>query len=128
MEGSMSEIDKENLAKRAGILEPTAHQEGDGGAPEQQVSPKKLLRAALLKNRFADTILKAQEKTLPLNKVDRSDPEKLRKEREDLERRQREEKARLQAEAKAAEIARKKAEAEAATEARRKREAEREAA
>lgn len=38
-------------------------------APERQVSPDKLLRAALLRGRFADTILKAQEKTLPVNKV-----------------------------------------------------------
>lgn len=84
------------------------------------------------------------------------DPEKIRLEREELERRQREglcyslkyldgqhfgyivkasntqlfssEKARLQAEAKAAEEARKKAEAKAAAEAKRKREMEREAA
>lgn len=32
--------------------------------PERHVSPEKLYRAALLRNRFADTILKAQEKTL----------------------------------------------------------------
>lgn len=31
---------------------------------ERRVSPGKLYRAALLKNRFADTILKAREKTL----------------------------------------------------------------
>ncbi len=36
---------------------------------ERQVSPNKLLRAALLRGRFADTILKAQEKTLPVDKV-----------------------------------------------------------
>ena len=30
----------------------------------RQVSPDKLYRAALLRSRFADTILKAQEKTL----------------------------------------------------------------
>lgn len=29
-----------------------------------QLSPKKALRAAILKSRFADTILKAQQKTL----------------------------------------------------------------
>jgi hypothetical protein len=38
---------------------------GDSGPTERQVSPEKLYRAALLKNRFADTILKAREKTLP---------------------------------------------------------------
>lgn len=31
---------------------------------EVQLSPKKALRAAMLKSRFADTILRAQQKTL----------------------------------------------------------------
>ncbi|VAI76194.1 unnamed protein product [Triticum turgidum subsp. durum] len=94
---------------------------------EENVSDKKY-RAALLKSRFADTILKAREKALDQVK----DPEKVRREREELERLQREERARLQAEAKAAEEARKRAEAaavaEAAAEAKRQREREREAA
>lgn len=94
---------------------------------EENVSEKKY-RAALLKSRFADTILKAREKALDQVK----DPEKVRREREELERLQREERARLQAEAKAAEEARKRAEAaavaEAAAEAKRQREREREAA
>lgn len=37
---------------------------GDSAAPETPVSPDKLYRVALLKNRFLETILKAQEKTL----------------------------------------------------------------
>lgn len=37
---------------------------GDSGATERQVSPDKLYRVAILKNRFVDTILKAREKTL----------------------------------------------------------------
>ncbi|XP_047157257.1 transcription factor GTE10-like isoform X1 [Vigna umbellata] len=106
--------------------EPESHQEGESAASKRQVSPEKLYRAALLRSRFADTILKAQEKAL--EKDEKRDPEKLRLEREELERRQKEEKARLQAEAKAAEEARRKAEAEAAAEAKRKRELEREAA
>ncbi|RDX83731.1 Transcription factor GTE10, partial [Mucuna pruriens] len=106
--------------------EPENRQEGENAPSKKQVSPEKLYRAALLRNRFADTILKAQEKAL--EKGDKRDPEKLRMEREELERRQKEEKARLQAEAKAAEEVRKKAEAEAAAEAKRKRELEREAA
>ncbi|KAL5543962.1 hypothetical protein UlMin_007746 [Ulmus minor] len=101
-------------------------QEGESAPSERQVSPDKLYRAALLRNRFADTILKAREKAL--EKGEKRDPEKLRKEKEELERRQREEKARLQAEAKAAEEARRKAEEEAAAEAKRQRELEREAA
>ncbi|KAL9260582.1 Transcription factor GTE8-like protein [Drosera capensis] len=97
--------------------------EGESAPPVMQVSPDKLYRAALLKNRFADTIIKAQEKTL-----EKTDPEKLRLEKEELEQRQKEAKARLQAEAKAAEVARRKAQALAAAEAKRKRESEREAA
>lgn len=95
-------------------------------APTERVSPDKLYRAALLKNRFADTILKAREKTL--RQGEKGDPEKLRREREELELQKRKEKARLQAEAKAAEDARRQAAAEAAAEAKRKRELEREAA
>ncbi|XP_076901585.1 transcription factor GTE9-like [Bidens hawaiensis] len=80
-------------------------------------------RAAVLKNRFADTIFKAREKTL-----NQEDPEKLRREKEELENQKRKEKARLQAAAEAAENARRRAEAEAALEAKRKRDLEREAA
>uniref|UniRef100_A0A804PQ55 Transcription factor GTE8 n=1 Tax=Zea mays TaxID=4577 RepID=A0A804PQ55_MAIZE len=103
----------------------------DGGnVSEKQVSPDKQIRAALLRSRFADTILKAREKAL--DQTTKKDPEKLRREREELERVQREERARLQAEAKAAEDVRKRAEAaaaaEAAAEAKRQRELEREAA
>ncbi|GLJ15976.1 hypothetical protein SUGI_0264390 [Cryptomeria japonica] len=125
--GAVSELDEENVnSKPTSAIETECHQEGESAPSERQVSPDKLYRAALLRSRFADTILKAQEKTL--NQGDRGDPEKLRREREELERRQREEKARLQAEAKAAELARLQAEAEAAAEAKRKLEIEREAA
>ncbi|KAL6319362.1 hypothetical protein AAG906_014036 [Vitis piasezkii] len=115
-----------NLESKPISAEADGHQEGESAPSERQVSPEKLYRAALLRSRFADTILKAREKTL--EKGEKGDPEKLRLEREELERRQKEEKARLQAEAKAAEEARKKAEAEAAAEAKRKRELDREAA
>lgn len=37
---------------------------GDSAPSERPVSPDKLYRVAILKKRFADTILKAQEKTL----------------------------------------------------------------
>ncbi|KAL8478575.1 hypothetical protein ACS0TY_030456 [Phlomoides rotata] len=106
-------------------VEPNCRQEGESAPPERQVSPEKLYRAALLRSRFADIIIKAQETT---EKGEKPDPEKLKLEREELERRRREEKARLQAEAKAAEEARRKAEVEAAEEAKRKRKLEREAA
>ncbi|XP_061359793.1 transcription factor GTE10-like [Gastrolobium bilobum] len=107
-------------------IEAESCQEGESAASKREVSPQKLYRAAVLRNRFADTILKAREKAL--EKVEKRDPEKLRIEREDLERRKKEEKARLQAEAKAAQEARRKAKAKAAAESKRKRELEREAA
>ncbi|KAL5998203.1 hypothetical protein ACLOJK_009141 [Asimina triloba] len=100
--------------------------DGENAQSERQVSPQRLYRTALLRSRFADTILKAREKTL--DQGEKGDPEKLRREREELERQQREDRARLQAEARAAEEARKEAEAAAAAEAKRKRELEREAA
>uniref|UniRef100_A0A1J3J2W5 Transcription factor GTE8 n=1 Tax=Noccaea caerulescens TaxID=107243 RepID=A0A1J3J2W5_NOCCA len=103
----------------------------DGNILETPASSEKRYRAALLKNRFADIILKAREKTLPQNSI-KGDPERLRKEREELELQKKKERARLQAEAEAAEDARRQAEAEAAAEAaaesKRKRELEREAA
>ncbi|XP_047309643.1 transcription factor GTE10-like [Impatiens glandulifera] len=100
--------------------------DGESAPPGRQVSPQKQYRAALLRSRFADTIIKAQEKAL--EKGEKQDPEKLRLEREGLEKRRREEKARLQAEAIAAEEAQRKAEEAAVAELKRKREAEREAA
>ncbi|KAL7191746.1 hypothetical protein ACSBR2_023764 [Camellia fascicularis] len=117
---------KQNSQPKEVAIETEGCQEGESAPPGRQVSPDKLYRAALLRSRFADTILKAQEKTL--DKGEKQDPEKLRLEREELERRRKEEKARLEAEAKAAEEARMKVEAEAAAEAKRKRELEREAA
>ncbi|KAK9714011.1 hypothetical protein RND81_06G065400 [Saponaria officinalis] len=122
---SLSQVEHTSPTKPPSV-EVDCNKEGEIAASERQVSPDKLYRAALLRSRFADTILKAQEKTL--EKGEKRDPERLRLEREELERRQREEKARLQAEAKAAEEARRKAEAEAAVEAKKKRELEREAA
>ncbi|KAJ0667771.1 putative chromatin remodeler Bromodomain family [Helianthus annuus] len=97
--------------------------DGDSAPNSGQFSPGKSYRAAVLKNRFADTIFKAREKTL-----NEGDPEKLRREKEELENQKRKEKARLQAAAEAAENARRRAEAEAALEAKRKRDLEREAA
>ncbi|KAK8914068.1 Transcription factor GTE9 [Platanthera zijinensis] len=116
---------EQNAHRKAASVITNGSLEGENAPSERQVSPDKLYRAALLRSRFADTILKAREKTL--DQDERRDPERLRQEREALERQQREERARLQAEAKAAEDARLKAEAEAAAEAKRRREQEREA-
>ncbi|XP_057721705.1 transcription factor GTE8-like [Arachis stenosperma] len=125
---SVSGLDQleDNSQHKPSSLDSDYRQDGDSGPTERQVSPDKLYRAAILKKRFADTILKAREKTLTQD--EKGDPEKLRQVREKLEMEQRKEKARLQAEAKAAEDARKRAEAEAAAETKRKRELEREAA
>ncbi|KAF8021535.1 hypothetical protein BT93_G1856 [Corymbia citriodora subsp. variegata] len=116
----------QNLQPNSLPLEADVQGEEENTPPERQVSPEKLYRAALLRNRFAETIFKAREKAL--EKVEKRDPEKLRMEREELERRAKEEKARIQAEAKAAEEAKRIAEAEAAAEAKRQRELERELA
>ncbi|CAN4085331.1 unnamed protein product [Withania somnifera] len=108
--------------QKSKFAEPNDLREEESAEPERQVSPEKLYRAALLRGRFADIILKAQEKSIE------KDPEKLKLEKEEFERRRREEKVRLQAEAKAVEEARRRAEAEAVAEAKRKRELDREAA
>ncbi|CAJ1784480.1 unnamed protein product [Sphenostylis stenocarpa] len=157
---SVSGLDQleDNSQLKPSSFDSDCHQDGDSAPTERQVSPDKRYRAAVLKKRFLDTILKAREKTL--KQGEKGDPEKLRQEREKLEMEQRKgdlgvmlvcitrvmcqtvplltlsvdpthyqaEKARLQAEAKAAEDAQKQAEAEAAAEARRKRELERQAA
>ncbi|CAN6464198.1 unnamed protein product [Victoria cruziana] len=122
----LAELEQNSQSKAFSSGADSQHEEGENAPSGRQVSPDKLYRAALLRSRFADTILKAREKTL--DQGDKGDPEKLRREREELERKKREEKARLQAEAKAAEDARRQAEAAAAAEAKKRREREREAA
>ncbi|KAL7099237.1 hypothetical protein ACP275_09G070700 [Erythranthe tilingii] len=117
-DGNNQDFLNRNCEQNAESNSPNCHEEG------RQVSPEKLYRAALLRGRFADIIIKAQENTVEKG----ADPEKLKFEKEEFERRRREEKARLQAEAKAAEEAKRKVEEEAAAEAQRKRQAEREAA
>ncbi|CAJ2669624.1 unnamed protein product [Trifolium pratense] len=125
---SLNGLDKldDKSQQKPNSCDSDSFQDGGCGATERQVSPDKLYRAALLKSRFADTILKAQEKTQ--SQGVKGDPEKMRQDKEKLEIERRKEKARLQAEAKAAEAARKRAEEAAAAEARRKRELDREAA
>ncbi|KAL0363523.1 UNVERIFIED_CONTAM: Transcription factor GTE12 [Sesamum calycinum] len=69
-----------------------------------QMSPKKALRAAMLKTRFADTIFKATHQVL-VDQSEKSDPVRLQEEREKLEREQLKERARIEAEIRAAEEA-----------------------
>ncbi|KAI4375369.1 hypothetical protein MLD38_013249 [Melastoma candidum] len=118
--GKMDLIEQASLGKDS-PSEAECGQDGETGPNH----PERSYRTAVLINRFADTILKAQEKTLSQGD---KDPEKLQREREELLNQRQKEKARLQAEARAAEDARRRAEAEALAEARRKRELEREAA
>ncbi|CAA7031423.1 unnamed protein product [Microthlaspi erraticum] len=128
--GGMDQLESACQEKISCVEEAGCQQDGNSAQNEKQLPPEKVYRAALLKNRFADLILKAREKTVIQNGT--RDPEKLQREREELELQKKKEKARLQAEAKAAEEARRKAEAiaaaEAAAEAKRKLELEREAA
>ncbi|KAG8385361.1 hypothetical protein BUALT_Bualt03G0035100 [Buddleja alternifolia] len=89
-----------------------------------QMSPKKALRAAMLKSRFADTIFKATHQAI-LDHGDKSDPARMQQEIERLEREQLAEKARIESEIKAAEAA---AQRKAQDDLKMRREREREAA
>ncbi|KAK8618532.1 hypothetical protein V6N13_132521 [Hibiscus sabdariffa] len=127
-DGAVSAIDEGNVCLSSHLTTPVTDASSSEGLStsifDAQMSPKKALRAAMLKSRFAGTILKAQQKSL-LDHGDKADPVKLRQEKEKLERMQREEKAKIEAQIRAAEAAAKmKAEAEL----RRQREQEREAA
>ncbi|KAL2515351.1 Transcription factor GTE9 [Forsythia ovata] len=77
-----------NSPSKCASVEPSCCLEGESAPPERQVSPGKLYRAALLRSRFADIIIKAQENTF--EKGERQDPEKLKLEREEFERQRRE--------------------------------------
>ncbi|GAA0144834.1 DNA-binding transcription factor [Lithospermum erythrorhizon] len=98
--------------------------EGCTPAIDIHMSPKKALRAAMLKSRFADTIFKARHKTL-LEQGDKADPVKLQWEKDKLEKQHREEKARIEAQIVAAEAA---SHLRAQSELKMQREREREAA
>ncbi|KAM7262285.1 hypothetical protein ACFE04_021362 [Oxalis oulophora] len=102
----------------------SASREGWSAPPiDVEMSPTRALRAAKLKSRFAATILKARHSTL-LDNVDITDPVKLQQQKEKLERAQREETARIEAQIRAAEAAMRLKEE---TELRKQREKEREA-
>nr|KJB57319.1 hypothetical protein B456_009G158600 [Gossypium raimondii] len=65
--GAVSALDDENVCNSSQLTTPTDAASGEGlSTPTFDVpmSPKKALRAAMLKRRFADTILKAQKKAL----------------------------------------------------------------
>ncbi|KAJ8761984.1 hypothetical protein K2173_006586 [Erythroxylum novogranatense] len=127
-DGGQSALDEENTGSSSSLLtHATDATSGEGwrhAVFDVPLSPNKALRAAMLKKRFADTILKAQHKTL-LDHGDKADPVSIQKQKELLEMRQREEKARIEAQIRAAEVAsRMKKEVEL----KKQREKEREAA
>lgn len=128
-DGGISAVDEENLGTSSEFATAsTGAAASDEGweipTYDVQLSPSKALRAARLRSRFADTIVKAREKTL-LESGEKSDPVKMKQEKERLERQQREEKARIEAQIKAAEAASRMREE---MELKKKREREREAA
>ncbi|KAF5752779.1 hypothetical protein HS088_TW01G00697 [Tripterygium wilfordii] len=107
-DGAVSSIEDESLCPSSQLTISTTDAtsvEGWGTSVyDLELSPKRALRAAMLRSRFADTIVKAQQKTL-LDQGDKADPVKLRQEKEKLEKKQREEKARIEAQIRASEAA-----------------------
>ncbi|XP_068319951.1 transcription factor GTE12-like isoform X1 [Pyrus communis] len=125
-DGALSALDGENICSSSQLTTPVLDAaSGEGWSTslfDVELSPKRALRAAMLKSRFADTIWKAQQQKL-LDHGDRSDPLKMQQERARLERKHREEKARIEAEIRAAEAAtRMRAENELKQQRERKRE------
>ncbi|KAG2652137.1 hypothetical protein PVAP13_1NG333900 [Panicum virgatum] len=104
----------DNVGLREDDSESKPAPEGENSKPNTQVSPDRLLRAALLRSRYADVIVKA-----------RGILSQGGDKQEELEKLQKEEKARLLAEGNAAMEAQR---AEAEAEAKRKRDFEREKA
>lgn len=126
-DGAVSVLVEENICsspQSSSLGTSGATAEGWSTASDRQLSPKKALRAAMLKGRFAETILKAKQKTL-LDHVEKVDPVKLRQQKEKLESQQQEEKARIEAQIRAAEVA---SSLRAQEELRIRRERERDAA
>ncbi|EEF37549.1 bromodomain-containing protein, putative [Ricinus communis] len=105
-DGAISAPDEENICRNSQLMTPAKYM----SIFDVQLSPTKALRAAMIKRRFADTIFKAQlKKRLPHG--DKADPVKLQQEKERLEMRQLEEKARIEAQIRAAEHREKEREA-----------------
>ncbi|ONK65536.1 uncharacterized protein A4U43_C07F38110 [Asparagus officinalis] len=117
------DLDDAHTSDHSSPVAATPHKEVEFPCTEQS-SPTRALRAVMLKRRFADTILKAQQRTL-LNHGEKVDPAKVQREREKLEKKQQEEKARIEAQVRATEAA---AQLKAETELKMQREREREEA
>ncbi|XP_022743917.1 uncharacterized protein LOC111294858 [Durio zibethinus] len=94
--GAVSALDDENVV----LLPATDALSGERlltSTFHAQMSPKKAFRAAMLKSRFADTNLKAQQQInkVLFDHVNKVDPMKMHQGEEKLERRQQEEKAKI---------------------------------
>ncbi|XP_059669350.1 transcription factor GTE8-like [Cornus florida] len=127
-DGAASALDEEKFCSSPQLSTlATTSASGEACTPliDVQLSPKKALRHAMLKSRFADTILRAEQKG-HLNHGGKADVLKMRQEKEKMKRMQHEEVLRIQAEIKAAEAAsRLRAKAELKMQLEREREAAR---
>ncbi|CAI0381959.1 unnamed protein product [Linum tenue] len=108
-DGAVSALDEDNLCPSSELVMPiTDATSGEDWrshvAEAHQMSPKRALRAAMIKERFAYTILKAKHNTL-LDHGDKAESIKMKREKERLERMHHEEKTRIEAQIKEAEAA-----------------------
>ncbi|KAG6692120.1 hypothetical protein I3842_10G097200 [Carya illinoinensis] len=105
-DGAICVLDYEIASLSSHSTPPTTDAAPEGGYPyfDVQLSPKKAIRVAMLKSRFAETILKAQHKTL-LDHGDKAETLKMQQEKEKLKRRQCEERARIEAQMRVAKAA-----------------------
>ncbi|CAI0452044.1 unnamed protein product [Linum tenue] len=108
-DGTVSASDEDNVCPSSLLVTPitdaTSGEDWRSDVVEaHQMSPKRALRAAIIKERFAYTILKAKHKTL-LDHGDKAESIKMKREKERLERMHHEEKARIEAQIKEAEAA-----------------------
>ncbi|XP_041026494.1 transcription factor GTE12-like isoform X1 [Juglans microcarpa x Juglans regia] len=105
-DGTVSALDYENACHISQSTVPStdAVPKGEGYPPivDVQLSPKKALRVAMMKSRFAETILKAQQKT-QLDQGNKADLLRILQEKERLGRRQQEEIGVIKAQIRAAE-------------------------
>ncbi|KAF5475246.1 hypothetical protein F2P56_007075 [Juglans regia] len=125
-DGAVSALDYENACLSSRPTPPATDPASEGGCSvfDEELSPKKALRVAMLKSRFAETILKAQHGKL-LDHGDKADPLNLQQEKERLKRRQSEERARIEAQMRVAKAA---SQIKEEAEQKQQREREREAA
>ncbi|KAI3830933.1 hypothetical protein MKX03_010231 [Papaver bracteatum] len=89
--------DDRKVKYSASPVMPVASREVEGVDDDGQMTPEKALRAAMLKGRFADTIVRAKHNTLLCN-GEKGDSVKMQKEKEILEKKQEQAKIRVASE------------------------------